>query len=117
MRWRLCANAPYAAVARQIPHLRADADIVIVDMDRTEAVDQKILQSRGSATPFDKYPVKGAPIHTLVRGRFVMKDRQLVTSARGHGQSVRRVQQMPTPAPQHVDQTTAAITRKREVPN
>lgn len=87
----------------------ADADIVIIDLDREEVVDAGVLQSKGSATPFDKVTVKGVPIHTLVRGRFVMRDRALCTDARGHGRNVRRIQKMPTPAPRHLDQTTEAI--------
>jgi dihydroorotase len=87
----------------------ADADIVVIDLDREEIVDSGMLQSKGPSTPFDQAKVKGVPIHTLVRGRFVMRDRALVTEAKGHGLSVRRIQQMDTPAPQHLDQTTAAI--------
>ena len=90
----------------------SDADIVVIDMDREGAVDQRVLQSLGPSTPFHNYPIKGVPVHTLVRGRFVMKDGQLVTSMRGHGRSVRRVQQMPTPAPRNTEHTTAAITGK-----
>ncbi len=90
----------------------SDADIVVIDMDREGAVDEAVLQSLGPSTPFHQYPIKGVPVHTLVRGRFVMKDRKLVTAARGHGLNVRRVQQMPTPAPRNLEHTTAAITGK-----
>ena len=72
-------------------------------------VDSGVLQSKGSSTPFDKVAVRGVPIHTLVRGRFVMRERQLVPDAKGHGTSVRRIQQMPTPAPRNLEHTTAAI--------
>jgi dihydroorotase len=88
----------------------SDADIVVVDLDREEVVDSSHLQSLGSSTPFDKTKVKGVPIHTLVRGRFVMKDRMLMTDAAGHGKSVRRIQRMPPACPSNTDQTTAAIT-------
>lgn len=87
----------------------ADADIVVIDLEREEMVDSGVLQSKGSSTPFDKVAVRGVPIHTLVRGRFVMRERQLVPDAKGHGTSVRRIQQMPTPAPRNVEHTTAAI--------
>ena len=40
---------------------------------------------------------KGLPIHTLVRGRFVMKDRTLVPGTRGWGRSVHAIQNMPPP--------------------
>jgi dihydroorotase len=82
---------------------------VVVDLDREEVVDSSHLQSIGSSTPFDKAKVRGAPIHTLVRGRFVMKDRTLITDAVGHGKSVRRIQKMPPACPRNTDQTTAAI--------
>lgn len=87
----------------------ADADIVLIDLEREEMVDAGSLKSKGDATPFDKVKVKGVPVHTLVRGRFVMRDRELCTEARGHGLNVRRIQQMPTPTPRNTDQTTEAI--------
>jgi dihydroorotase len=89
----------------------ADADIVVIDLDREEVVDSGVLQTKGPSTPFDKVAVTGVPIHTLVRGRFVMKDRALMTDAKGHGVSVRRIQQMPTPAPKNIEHTTAAIIK------
>lgn len=91
----------------------ADADLVVIDLDREETVDSGVLKSKGSSTPFDKTAVKGVPIHTLVRGRFVMRDRALVTEAKGHGKSVRRIQQMPAPTPRNLDQTTEAIVAAR----
>ena len=87
----------------------ADADIVVIDLNREEVVDSGVLQSKGPSTPFDKVAVKGVPIHTLVRGRFVMRDRQLCTEARGHGLSVRRIQRMDTPNPRNLEHTTEAI--------
>jgi dihydroorotase len=89
----------------------ADADIVVIDLDREEVVDSGVLQTKGPSTPFDKVAVTGVPIHTLVRGRFVMKDRALMTDAKGHGVSVRRVQKMPTPTPKNIEHTTAEIIK------
>jgi dihydroorotase len=89
----------------------ADADIVVIDLEREASVDSAMLQSKGSSTPFDMAEVKGMPIHTLVRGRFVMKDRTLMSDAKGHGESVRRIQRMPTPTPRNLEHTTAAIIK------
>lgn len=94
----------------------ADADIVVIDMEREGAVDEETLQSLGRSTPFHNYRVKGLPMHTLVRGRFVMRDRQLVAAAGGHGRSVRRIQQMPAPSPRNIEHTTAAITGNLQAP-
>ena len=63
------------------------------------------------STPWHGRTVKGLPIHTLVRGRFVMRDRALVEGTRGHGRSVHAIQEMPAPAPRNVDQTMNAVTR------
>jgi dihydroorotase len=49
------------------------------------------------------------PIHTLVRGRFVMRDRALDAGTRGWGRSVHAIQQMPAAAPRNIDQTMDAI--------
>jgi dihydroorotase len=91
----------------------ADADLVVIDLEREDVVNSEVLQSKSPSTPFDHTAVKGVPIHTLVRGRFVMRDRQLCTEAKGHGLSVRRIQQMPPAKPRNVDQTTAAICAVR----
>ena len=65
--------------------LGADADIAIVDLAREHTIDDAKLQSRSKISPWNGRRVKGLPIHTLVRGRFVMKDRALVAGTQGLG--------------------------------
>jgi dihydroorotase len=89
----------------------SDADIAVVDLDREWTIDDKKLQSLSKISPFDGRRVQGLPIHTLVRGRFVMKDRTLVSDTRGWGQSVHAIQNLPPPKPANTDQTMAAILR------
>jgi dihydroorotase len=87
----------------------ADADLAIVDMSLEADIDQARLHSeRARITPFHGVRVKGLPIHTLVRGVFVMKQRRLVAESLGHGRSVHTIQAMPQPTPRRVDQTLAA---------
>jgi dihydroorotase len=88
----------------------AHADIAVVDLDRRETVRAEALHSRGKVTPFEGTSTVGAPVHTLVRGRFVQRDRRLVAGMAGHGRQVSDSQRMPTPAPCHTDQTLAAVT-------
>ncbi len=64
-------------------------------------IDDAALQSRSKISPWNGRRVKGLPIHTLVRGRFVMKDRTLVDGTRGWGRSVHAIQHMPPPAPRN----------------
>jgi dihydroorotase len=87
----------------------ADADIAIVDLARPWTIDDAKIQSRSKISPWHGRPVTGLPIHTLVRGRFVMRDRALVGDTRGWGRSVHRIQQMPAPGLRNTDQTTRAI--------
>jgi dihydroorotase len=89
----------------------ADADIAVVDLAHEWSIDDAKLQSLSRITPFHGHRVKGLPLHTLVRGRFVMKDRQLVSSTRGWGRSVHPIQNMPPPQIQNADQTMQAILR------
>jgi dihydroorotase len=91
----------------------ADADLALVDLAARSRIDQSMLRSHHArVTPFHGHPLQGVPVHTLVRGHFVMRERELVAEARGWGTSVRRIQRMPPPAPRNVEHTMAAIVRK-----
>jgi dihydroorotase len=90
----------------------ADADIAIVDLKREWTIDDGKLQSRSKITPWHGWRVKGLPIHTLVRGRFVMRERRLAEDTRGWGRSVHAIQHMPKASPRNADQTMAAIVAR-----
>lgn len=91
----------------------ADADLAIVDMRQTATIEREKLHSvQARVTPFHGHAVVGLPVHTLVRGRFVMRDRQLITAAKGHGQSVKPLQQMPPAVVRNADKTLAAEIAK-----
>jgi len=89
----------------------AEADIAVVDLARQWTLDDAKLQSRSKITPFHGRRVTGLPIHTLVRGRFVMRDRSLIAETRGWGRSVHAIQQMPPATPNNTDSTMSAIVR------
>jgi dihydroorotase len=89
----------------------ADADIALVDLKREWTIEDAKLQSRAKITPWNGYRVQGLPVHTLVRGRFVMRDRQLVAQTRGWGRSVHAIQRMPPAQVRNAEQTSAAITK------
>jgi dihydroorotase len=91
--------------------LGCDADLAIVDMSRTETLDDAALQSRSKISPFNGRRVQGLPLHTLVRGRFVVKDRMLLDGVRGWGRSVHKIQQMPAPQLRNTDLTMRAIVQ------
>lgn len=87
----------------------ADADLALVDLGRVWTVDDAKLQSRSKISPWHGRPVKGLPVHTLVRGRFVMRDRALMSDARGWGCSVHAIQDMPPSSVRNVEQTMQAV--------
>jgi dihydroorotase len=89
----------------------ADADIAVVDLDREWLVDDAKLHSLSRVTPFHGRKVRGLPVHTLVRGRFVVKDRALQEGARGWGRSVHTLQDLPPPGVANAAETMAAIVR------
>ena len=88
----------------------ADADLALVDLDREMVLDDAALQSRSKISPWHGRRVKGLPIHTLVRGRFVMRDRTLMEGTQGWGESVHAIQSMPPAKPCNAETTTQAIT-------
>lgn len=90
----------------------AHADIAVVDMDREETIHAADLHSRGKITPFEDTKTKGAAIHTLVRGKFVQKDRKLVTELKGHGTQVTDIQRMPEPSVKNSDRFLSSILAK-----
>ncbi len=60
-----------------------DADLTIVDMNRTETITNEWVASKAGWTPYDGVSVKGWPVGTIIRGNTVMWEGELVTSAQG----------------------------------
>ncbi len=87
----------------------AHADITLVDMARKGVLSQNRLQSISKISPWHGRSVQGSPRHTLVRGRFVMRDGDLVTAAAGWGRSVKGIQKMPPAKPRNLEHATTAI--------
>jgi dihydroorotase len=92
-----------------IVQVGSDADLALVDLSRQWTIDDAQLQSRSKITPWNARAVRGLPIHTLVRGRFVMRERALIAETRGWGRSVHSLQRLPAAAPRNTDQTMDAI--------
>lgn len=66
----------------------ADADIVLVDLNRTGRIAGASLHSIGNLTPFEGRDTIGAPVATWVRGQPVMREGRIV-ARQPHGRAVR----------------------------
>jgi dihydroorotase len=87
------------------------ADLAIVDLAKAGVVDEATLHSvRARITPFHGNHTRGAPVHTISRGKFVMKNQALVASSLGSGRSVHLIQKMPPPQPRRIEQSLSAVT-------
>ncbi|MCL2806059.1 MAG: dihydroorotase family protein [Treponema sp.] len=64
--------------------LGADADITIVDMKMKNIIRAQMLHSKSKTSPYEGMEVQGMPVCTIIRGKFVMKDRVL-TGEKGYG--------------------------------
>jgi dihydroorotase len=60
-----------------------DADFTIVDLKRRETIENRWIASRCGWTPYDGVEVTGWPVGTIIRGRRVMWEGELVTPAQG----------------------------------
>ena len=67
----------------------SDADLVVFDPDLRERVDPRMLHGYADYSPYDGWEVTGWPVSTMVRGQWVVRDRELVGS-RGLGSFIRR---------------------------
>ena len=88
----------------------SDADLAIVDLGAGGEDFARRAHSRSHMTPWHGFETRGRVVHTLVRGRIVVRDGMLADTA-GWGRPV--VQDMPPPAPRNTNKTTEAITAYR----
>ena len=56
----------------------ADADLVVLDMERTSVVDPARFRSKARYSPFEGWPLRGLPVMTFVGGTLVAKDGEIV---------------------------------------
>lgn len=60
-----------------------DADIVILDMDKHYILDQEKLHSRTKLTPFNGKKMKGLPVATILRGKTIARDGDVISEQTG----------------------------------
>lgn len=60
-----------------------DADLAIVDLKREEIITNAASASKVAWTPYDKMKIKGWPIATVLRGKIVMWQGEIIAEATG----------------------------------
>jgi dihydroorotase len=60
-----------------------DADIVLVDLDRTRTMERSMVQSKCGWSPYEGESLTGWPVHVILRGQVVVRDGGLVGSSAG----------------------------------
>jgi dihydroorotase len=60
-----------------------DADFTIVDLKRRQTITNGWMESRAGWTPYDGVEVQGWPIGTIIRGRRVMWEAEILSPAQG----------------------------------
>jgi dihydroorotase len=64
-----------------------DADLTLIDMKARRTITHGQMATRSGWTPFDGFEAKGWPVATIIRGKIVMRDDEVV--AQGQGEPVR----------------------------
>jgi dihydropyrimidinase/allantoinase len=67
-----------------------DADLAIVDLDREYPFRRADVRSSAGYSIYEGRTFKGKVVHTLVRGRFVLRDNVLIDDAVGSGRYISR---------------------------
>lgn len=70
----------------------ADGDLTIVDLRKQHTIKAENLHSKSKITPFDGWTVKGAPVYTIVGGRVVMENGQVIEDG-GRGKLIKPLKQ------------------------
>jgi dihydroorotase len=64
-----------------------DADLTLVDLAARRTIRHQDMATRSGWTPFDGFAAKGWPVATIIRGRVVMRDDEVILP--GGGEPVR----------------------------
>ena len=60
-----------------------DADLVVVDLERSWRINPKKLYELSDFTPYDGIEVKGYPLITIVRGKVIFKEGEILLKGKG----------------------------------
>lgn len=62
-----------------------DADLTVVDLNKEFRISNDWIKSRSQWSPYDNLKIKGMPIHTIINGKIVMSENEIVSKPSGKG--------------------------------
>ena len=63
--------------------VKNDADLTIVDLEREFTISNEWIASKSKWTPYDNIKIKGFPIYTIVNGKVIVRDNELISDPVG----------------------------------
>ena len=60
-----------------------DADLTIIDLNKEFIISNNWIASKSKWTPFDNQKIKGMPIFTIVNGKIVMSENEIISQPSG----------------------------------
>ena len=60
-----------------------DADFSIVDLNKEYLITNEWIESKSGWTPYDNLKITGFPIYTIVGGKIVMRENELISEPAG----------------------------------
>jgi len=73
--WLSKKPAEVFGLAKGIIEVGADADLVLLDLNKQWKIDPKTFQSKGKNTPFKGWDVFGKPVLTMVAGKVIYQEK------------------------------------------
>ncbi len=70
-----------------------DADLIIIDLHREQKIEATRFLSKAKFSPFDGREIKGLPTMTIINGKIIMQEGQIMVP-KGSGTIVKRQQQL-----------------------
>lgn len=61
----------------------SDADLVMVDLAGEDTIQASRLHNKNRLNPYEGWKVKGIPVYTILRGKMIMQDRELLGTPSG----------------------------------
>jgi len=68
----------YKAINKGEIKLGYDADLTIIDMNKSKTITNKQMANKSGWTPFNNFKIKGWPVMTIVNGSLVMKNGKII---------------------------------------